>query len=76
MPVEPIKYVCLFLNSLELECCRIENQGYILLLASEVELEQVLDEILVVSEYPYVFPNMTYPNFSQKRKLSFLDIWY
>ena len=27
------------------------------LMASDVELEQVLDEILVVREYPYVFSN-------------------
>ena len=55
MPIELIKSVYLFLNSIELGSCKTENQGYVLLLASEVELEQVLDKIAIVREYPNVF---------------------
>ena len=33
-----------------------DNQGYVLLMVSEVELEQVLDKIPVFKEYPNVFP--------------------
>ena len=39
MPIEPIKLVCSFLNFVELGSCKTKNQGYILLLASKVELE-------------------------------------
>ena len=57
MPIESIKSICLFLNFAELGYCKTDNQGYVLLLASKVELEQVLDEIPIVREYPTVFLN-------------------
>ena len=57
MSVEPVKFVYLFLNSIELGSCKNENKGYVLPLVSEVELEQVLDEILIAREHLDVFPN-------------------
>ena len=53
--VELVEPVYLFLNSIKVGSSKFDNQGYILLMASDVELEQVLDEIPIVREYPYVF---------------------
>ena len=53
---EAKKPMNLYPCSLESESGRSENQGYILLMASEVNLEQALSEIQVVQEYPDIFP--------------------
>ena len=47
-----------------------DNQGYVLLMASEVELEQVLDEIAVVKEYPDVFLD-DIPEFPLEKEIEF-----
>ena len=39
--VEPVKSICLFLNSVRVGSGEFDNQGYVLLMASDVELEQV-----------------------------------
>ena len=57
IPIEIVEPVYLFLNSVKVESNEPNNQGYVPLMASDVELEQVLDEIPVVKEYPDVFPN-------------------
>ena len=57
MPVNPVESVCLFLNSVEVGSYEIDNQGYVLLMASDMELKQVTYEISVAREYPDVFPN-------------------
>ena len=57
MPVEPIESICLFLSFVKERSCESDNQEYVLLMASDVELEQMLDEIPVVREYPSVFPD-------------------
>ena len=53
--VEPVKSICLFLNSVRVRSGESDNQGYVLLRESDVELEWVLDEIPIVKEYPNVF---------------------
>ena len=67
--IDLVKTMCLNLNSIVIYCCRTENQGYILLLASEVELDQALGKIPIVKECPNVFLR-TYWNFPQNGKLS------
>ena len=39
MPGKLVESVCLFLNSIKVGSCEIDNSGYVLLLTSEVELE-------------------------------------
>ena len=39
LPVKLVESVCLFLNFVEVGSCEIDNQGYVLLMASDVELE-------------------------------------
>ena len=39
MPVEPVEPICLFLNSIKVGSHEFDNQGYVLLMASNVELE-------------------------------------
>ena len=70
IPVRPVKPICLFLNSVRIKSGESDNQGYVLLMASEVELEQVLDEIPVVRKYPDVFPD-DISEFPRKKKSSF-----
>ena len=55
VPVEPVKSIYLYLSYVELGCCKTENQGYILLLASMVEHEIALGEIPIVKQYLDVF---------------------
>ena len=55
MPVEPIESICLFLSFVRVQRYEFDKQGYVLLIVSDVELEHVLDEILIVREYPDVF---------------------
>ena len=39
IPVKPIESIYLFLNSVRVGSCATDNQGYVLLMASDVELE-------------------------------------
>ena len=55
LPSVPIKPVSLSLKPVMLYYCKTENQEYILLSASEVDLEQALSEIPIVKDYPEVF---------------------
>ena len=70
VPVELIEYVCLFLISIKVGSSESDDQGYVLLMASDVELEQVLDEIPVVREYLDVFRN-DIPVFPPEREIEF-----
>ena len=64
------KPVSLHLCSLELENGKSGIQGYILPMASKVNLEQALSEIPMVREYPDVIPeNML--EFPQEREVKF-----
>ena len=64
------KLVSLHLCSLELENGKSGSQGYILPMASKVNLEQALSEIPMVREYPDVIPeNML--EFPQEREVKF-----
>jgi len=67
---EPVKTLELLLSSLNIGKSRSERQGYILLSASEVEEEQRIEEIPVVSEYPEVFPE-DIPKFPPVREIEF-----
>ena len=57
MPIEPIESICLSLSSVRVQRYESDKQEYVLLMVSDVELKHVLDEILVVREYPDVFPD-------------------
>ena len=70
MPGKLVESVCLFLNSIKVGSCEFDNQGYVLLMASNVELEQVLDEIPLVGEYPDMFPD-DIPEFPLERGIEF-----
>ena len=70
IPMKTVEPICLFLNSIRIGSSESDNQGYVLLMASDVELEQVLDEILVVREYPDVFPD-DIPEFPIEREIKF-----
>ena len=48
--------VNLYLSSLVVPHCGDRNQGYLLLSTSATEVDQKLDNIPVVREYPDVFP--------------------
>ena len=69
--VEPVEYIFLFLNFVRLGSSESNDQGYVFLMASDVELEQVLDEIPIVREYLDSFLTI-YLNLPRKGKLSFL----
>ena len=71
MPVKPVKSICLLLSSIRVGSCETDNQGYVLLMTSDVELVQVLDEIRLVREYLGVFSNDIF-EFPWKRKSNFL----
>ena len=45
MLVKLVESICLFLSFVKVGSCESDNQKYVLLIASDVELEQVLDEI-------------------------------
>ena len=51
-------------------CCKAENSGYILHLASEIKLDQALGEMPIVKEYPDVFPK-DISKFSLEREIEF-----
>ena len=67
---EAKKPVNLYLCSLKSKSVRSENQGYILLMASELNLEQALTKIPVVQEYPDIFPE-DIPELLPKREVEF-----
>ena len=69
--MKTVEYICLFLNSVRIGSSESDNQGYVLLMASDVELEQVLDEIPIVKECPNIFPD-DIPKFPPRGKSSFL----
>ena len=52
LPSKPVTSMCLYLRSLKMT----GSKGYILFLASVPEKKQRLSKILVVREYPNVFP--------------------
>ena len=60
----------LYLCSLESKSGRSENKGYILLMASEVSLEQALSEISDLQEYPDIFPE-NLPEFPSEKEVKF-----
>ena len=60
----------LYMNYLIVNCCGSESQGYILLTTEVMEVEQKLDNIPVVKEYPDVFPE-DIPEFPPKREIEF-----
>ena len=70
IPMKTIESICLFLNSIGIGSSESDNQGYVLLMVSDVELEQVLDEIPIVTEYPNVFPD-DIPEFPSEREIEF-----
>ena len=67
---EAQKSVSLYLCSLELESGRSGSQGYILLMASKVNMEQTLSQIPIVREYPDVFTK-DIPKFPPEREVEF-----
>ena len=48
--------VNLYLSSLIVNYCGPENQGYILLSTNVTKVEQKLEDIPVIKEYPNIFP--------------------
>ena len=71
-PITPTNF---YLNSLVVNYCGMENQGYVLLSTNVVEIDQKLNEIPVIREYLDVFPE-DISEFPQKRKSSSLSNWY
>ena len=69
-PSAPVKPVSLSLKPIVLYCCKTKNQEYVLLSASEVDLEQALNEISIVRDYPEVFPE-DIPKFPPKKEIEF-----
>ena len=67
---KPVTSMCLYLNCLVFEHCKVESQEYIHFLASEMELDQVLAKIPVVREFPDVFPK-DIPEFPSEREIEF-----
>ena len=39
IPVKLVESICLFLNSVKVGSCETDNQGYVLLMTNDVELE-------------------------------------
>ena len=70
IPVKLVESICLLLNSIRVASSKSNSQGHVLLLASDVELEQVLDEILIVREYLDVFPD-DIPDFPSEKEIEF-----
>ena len=62
--------VDLYLSSLVVNCCGLENQGYILLSTNVMEVELKLENIPVVKEYPDVLPE-DIPKFPPTREIEF-----
>ena len=62
--------VNLYLSPLSIDCCRKENQGYVLLSTNVVESDQKLNEIPVVRVYPDIFSE-DIPEFPPKREINF-----
>ena len=62
-PPEPMTPVNLYLSSLAVYHYGNRSQGYILLSTNMTEVDQKLDDIIVVREYPDVFPE-DIPEFS------------
>ena len=54
-PSIPVESISLNLKPVVLYFCKTKNEKYVILSASEVELEQALSEIPVVKEYYKVF---------------------
>ena len=53
-----VKTVSLSLKPIVLNYCKTGDQEYVLLSASEVDLEQAFNDILVIKDYPEVFPRI------------------
>ena len=67
---EPRTPVNLYLNSLAVNCCGLESQGYILLSASLTKVDQKIEDIPVVREYPNAFLE-DIPEFPPEREIEF-----
>ena len=67
---EPQASTHVYLNSLLVNCSGSKSQGYILLSANVTKVEQKLEEIPVVKEYPDVFPE-DIPEFPPEREIEF-----
>ena len=67
---KPVTSMCLYLNCLVFEHCKVESQEYIHFSASETELDQVSAKIPVVREFPDVFPK-DIPEFPSEREIEF-----
>ena len=70
LSLEPMTPVNLYLSSLVVNCCGMENQGYLLLLTNVTKADQELNNIPVIREYPDVFPK-DIPKFPPKREIRF-----
>ena len=70
LPPEPMTSENLYLNSLVVDCNQMENQGYALLSTNVIEIDQKLDDIPIVREYPYVFPK-DIPEFPPEKETEF-----
>ena len=68
--LESVTPVNLYLNSLAVHHYGDRSQGYIHLSTNMVELDQKLDDIPVVREYPDVFPE-DIPEFPPEREIEF-----
>ena len=67
---EPITLVNLYLSSLAVHHYRDRSQGYILLSTNMIEVDQKLDDMPVVREYPDVFLK-DIPEFPPEREIEF-----
>ena len=69
-PPESVTLVNLYVSSLAISHYGNRNQGYVLLSTNVMEINQKLDDIPVVKEYSYVFPE-DIPKFPLEREIEF-----
>ena len=67
---EPMIPVNLYLSSLAINCYGTKSQGYILLSTNIMEIDQKLNNIAIVREYPDIFTE-DIPEFPPEREIEF-----
>ena len=70
LSLESATPINLYLSSLVVNYCGKESQGYVLLSTNVAEVDQKLNDIPIVREYPDVFPKIT-PEFPLGREIEF-----
>ena len=70
LSLESMTPVNLYLSSLVVNCCGMESQRYVLLSTNVTKVDQKLNDIPIVREYPDVFPK-DIPEFPLEREIEF-----